>query len=324
MSGNSATDRHQSRADRADVVALHTTFGTSVELMRTWYRTQSFPRHTHEYFTLGVMLRGAGTLWYRGFERLTYRGDVVVIPPGEVHTGGLARETEVLSYLAVHVPADVLAACADAQGLRGGRTPDFSSAIIRDHALSAELRRLDGVMRAPDATRSIAPSSDSMLLGRVDRAEADDALSAAIGHLVRRHSDGAPSTDVRAPAHEPDFVRLAREIIEDCYADNAQTSLDALARRAGVTPFHLVRVFTLTVGLSPHRYVVQTRVRRARHFLARGIPSSFVAAMTGFVDQSHLTAQFKRYVGTTPASYQRCVAPGGARRHRALTASPTA
>jgi AraC-like DNA-binding protein len=270
------------------------------------------------------MLRGAGTLWYRGVERLTYRGDVIVIPPGEVHTGGLARETEVLSYLAVHVPADVVGACADAQGLRGGRTPDFSSAIIRDHALSAELRHLDLVMRAPHATSGVAASFEPAPFGQVDRAAFDDALSAAIGLLVRRHSDGAPSTDARAPAREPDFVRLAREIIEDCYADNAQTSLDALARRAGVTPFHLVRVFTLSVGLSPHRYVVQTRIRRARHFLARGIPSSFVAAMTGFVDQSHLTAQFKRYVGTTPASYQRCVAPGGARRHRVLTASPTA
>jgi AraC-like DNA-binding protein len=41
--------------------------------------------------------------------------------------------------------------------------------------------------------------------------------------------------------------------------------------------------------------------------LARGLPSSLVAAMTGFVDQSHLTRQFKRYIGTTPALYQRCV-----------------
>jgi AraC-like DNA-binding protein len=281
--------------------------------MRTWYRTQSFPRHTHEYFTLGLMLRGVGTLRYRGIDRLTYRGDVVVIPPGEVHTGGLARDTKVLSYLAVHVPADVLANCADAHGHRGGRPPDFTSAIIHDEAVSAELRRLDLVMRAARPMDGRTPSTESATPELVDRAAADDALSAAISLLVRRHSDSAASTAARPPAREPDLVRLTRAIIEDCYADNEQTSLDALARRAGVTPFHLVRVFTQALGLSPHRYVVQTRVRRARQLLARGIPSSFVAAMTGFVDQSHLTAQFKRYVGTTPGSYQRCIAPNGPR-----------
>jgi AraC-like DNA-binding protein len=142
---------------------------------------------------------------------------------------------------------------------------------------------------------------------RVDLATADHALSAALGLLVRRHAETAPSASARTPAREPELVRVARDIIEDCYAGNAQTSLRALALQTGVTPFHLVRVFTQAVGLSPHRYLIQTRIRRATQFLASGIPSSFVAAMTGFVDQSHLTTQFKRYVGTTPASYQRSV-----------------
>ena len=108
---------------------------------------------------------------------------------------------------------------------------------------------------------------------------------------------------------EPDVVKVVREMIDDCYADTEKTSLHSLAARAGVTPAHLVRLFTETMGLSPHRYVVQTRIRRAEELLARGMSSSFVAAMTGFADQSHLTTQFKRYVGTTPAWYQRCKAP---------------
>jgi AraC-like DNA-binding protein len=49
--------------------------------------------------------------------------------------------------------------------------------------------------------------------------------------------------------------------------------------------------------------------------LARGFSSAFVAAVTGFVDQSHLTTHFRRYVGTTPASYQRCL--GRSARHDA-------
>jgi AraC-like DNA-binding protein/mannose-6-phosphate isomerase-like protein (cupin superfamily) len=284
-------ERHRLRApaDRADILALQSAWGANVELMRTSFRTQVFPRHTHDYLTLGVILRGAGTIWCRGANRPTHPGDIVVIPPGEVHTGSVRRQSAPLSYVAVHIPGDVLTLYVDTEGLRGGRVPDFAPAVRRDPAIGTELRRLDSAMR------------------RVDLATADHALSAALGLLMRHHAETAPSASGREPTPEPELVRVARDIIEDCYAGNARTSLRALALQTGVTSFHLVRVFTQTVGLSPHRYLIQTRIRRASEFLASGIPSSFVAAMTGFVDQSHLTTQFKRYVGTTPASYQRCV-----------------
>lgn len=264
-------------------------WGANVELMRTSFRTQIFPPHTHDYLTLGVILRGAGTIWCRGATRPTRPGDIVVIPPGEVHTGNVSRRSEPLSYVALHVPREVLAQCADPEGRRTGRVPDFAPSVRRDPGIGTELRRLDRAMR------------------RLDLATADHALSAALELLMRRHAEAAPSASGRKPAREPELVRVARDIIEECYAANAQTSLHALARQTGVTPFHLVRVFTQTIGLPPHRYLIQTRIRRASQLLASGIPSSFVAAMTGFADQSHLTTQFKRYVGTTPASYQRCV-----------------
>jgi AraC-like DNA-binding protein/quercetin dioxygenase-like cupin family protein len=280
-------------ADHADVIWLPTSPGTSVELMRTSFRNQTFPRHTHEYFTLGVMLRGVGTLWYRGITRTAHRGDVVVIPPGEVHTGGMGQGSGLLSYLAVHVPAETFARCAEANDLSGG-IPDFASPVARDEGVRSALCRLDRAIRPRD--------------GGTDTSEdAVDALTTAIDLMVRRHSDAAPALAARESMPEPTLVRVIRNLIEDCYADRGQTSLQALARHVGVSPFHLVRVFTQTTGLSPHRYIVQTRVRRAGHLLAEGTPPSFVAAMTGFVDQSHLTAQFKRYVGTTPAAYQRCL-----------------
>lgn len=284
-----------SRVDHADLVALHTASGTRVELMRTSYQRQVFPRHAHEYFTLGVVLRGAGTLWHRGAERVAYRGDVVVIPPGDIHTGGPARGADVLSYLALHLPEELLATHAGARGSHGSRVPDFAVTVIHDPAIGAELRRLDAAIRA------------AQVANVADDGTADDALYSAIGRLVGRHAEVPRGSEIAAPTREPDFVRDIREVIADCYADKAQTSLRALACRAGVTPCHLVRVFTRTVGLSPHRYVLQTRVRRASQLLARGFSSAFVAAVTGFVDQSHLTTHFKRYVGTTPASYQRCL-----------------
>lgn len=277
--------------DHAAIASIRSACGAPVEVMRTSYRTQVFPKHTHEFYTVGLVLRGPGTLWYRSATHLTEPGDVVVIPPGEVHTGALGPGAERLSYLAVHVPASVLADHATDDALHRGDAPEFDAAIIRDADVAAALAKLER------ATLSCCG----------DVGGEAESLATAIGLLLARHARASARRSTLVDHDEPRLVHQARELLDDCYSDNTHTSLEALAARTGVTPFHLVRVFTRTVGISPHRYLVQTRLRHAAELLALGTPCSFVAAMTGFADQSHLTTQFKRYVGITPVSYQRAV-----------------
>ena len=277
--------------DRADVGVVELA-GARIEVLHTVYHAHTFPRHSHDDYTIGVGLLGTGRIWCRGSTHVRQLGDFVVIPPGEVHTGGVGPESEVLSYLAVYVPAQVMSACARAEGVRDVDAVEFSSLVIRDELIARALRALD-VVFARDA------SGD----GR-DIACAPDALAVAISALVRRHG-GARAREQHID--EPRLVRTVREILQTCYADPVRSSLESLAAEAEVTPFHLVRAFTRTVGMSPHQYVVQLRIDRARRLLAAGTPPLLAAAMTAFADQSHLTAQFKRHVGITPAHYQRCV-----------------
>ena len=287
MSASAPDGAVRARRDRAEIAAVPMTGGTSVELMRTSYHAQTFPKHTHEFFTIGLVLRGAGTLWYRGAEHLAQRGEVVVIPPGEVHTGAVAPGAGVLEYVAAHVPAEVVTDLLDAIG---GGEADLEAPVILDDAVASQLRRLEHAVSGDVGARHAA----------------EEALTNAVGLLVHRHRRRR-SMSASDRMAEPRVVHIARELLDECYGDNAQTSLTALSLRAGVSPFHLVRVFTRAVGLSPHQYLVQTRIRHATRLLAQGLPCSFVAAMTGFADQSHLTTQFKRYLGITPASYQRCL-----------------
>ena len=62
-----------------------------------------------------------------------------------------------------------------------------------------------------------------------------------------------------------------------------------LAEIAGRSEFHFTRVFARSVGVTPHRYVVHQRLRRAVELLRDGRSGlAEVAASTGFADQSHL------------------------------------
>ena len=74
--------------------------------------------------------------------------------------------------------------------------------------------------------------------------------------------------------------------------------VSTLASVAGRSQFHFSRVFTRSVGMTPHRYVVHLRLQRAIELVREG-QSSFaeIAVRTGFADQSHLSRWVRRVRG---------------------------
>ncbi|UBV45399.1 AraC family transcriptional regulator (plasmid) [Deinococcus taeanensis] len=84
-----------------------------------------------------------------------------------------------------------------------------------------------------------------------------------------------------------------------------EVSLDVLAQLAGLSAFHLNRVFRRKVGLPPHAYQVQARIRQARTWIAAGWGLAEVALAAGFSDQSAFSNEFRWYVGVTPGRYAR-------------------
>jgi transcriptional regulator GlxA family with amidase domain len=86
---------------------------------------------------------------------------------------------------------------------------------------------------------------------------------------------------------------------------NENITNDALAEVAGLSVCHFARMFKQTVGVSPHRYVLQCRIEWARELLAgTDMPLSEIAIVTGFSDQSHYTRWFREIIGVTPGSYR--------------------
>ena len=297
--------------DQARIVKVGSGFGKPVEVLRTTYQSQTFARHSHDTYTLGLVLGGAGTFWCRGAERFASKGDVVVIPPGEVHTGSVSSGVESLSYLAIYLPVELAALHAEAAGARDGNPPEFSSLVLCDSCVRRAYRALDRVIGSAAAVhRGHAPGHAETPY--LDEGAAQEAVCVAITELIRRHAHSHAQDETldrtRGTAREPRIVSVVRDVLEDSYAKGDETSLHVLAQRTGVTPFRVIRAFREATGLAPHQYLIQVRVERARQFLADGAAPSLVAAMTGFVDQSHLTFHFKKHLGITPGNYRRCVA----------------
>ena len=79
--------------------------------------------------------------------------------------------------------------------------------------------------------------------------------------------------------------------------------LTALGSLVGLSQGEFSRRFKATFGQTPHQYVIERRVDRAKELLAGGMPPARVAEAVGFADQSHLIRHFKRIVGVTPGKF---------------------
>jgi AraC-like DNA-binding protein len=82
--------------------------------------------------------------------------------------------------------------------------------------------------------------------------------------------------------------------------------LDAIARNARLSMFHFLRVFNRVFGVTPHQYLVRSRLRHAVRLLAEDTRAiTDVAFDVGFNDLSNFVRTFHRAAGLSPARFRR-------------------
>lgn len=241
----------------------------------------TFPRHSHDQFGIGVMTSGAQLSWSAMGQVESEAGDVIMVNPGEMHdgmpVGGAARGWRIL-YLDPTLVAREIADEAVSEDL-------VLRPVARDRWLAGQVVRL--------FTRLENPANDSLA--------AEESLSRCLMRVLYRHRVGRPCRVSTSPSVLKAIQRLDA-------APEVPTSLTELADTSGVSRFQLLRGFAREVGITPHAYLVQRRVRVVRRLLAAGMPAAEAALSTGFADQSHMTRAFVRQFGITPGRYRAAIA----------------
>ena len=95
----------------------------------------------------------------------------------------------------------------------------------------------------------------------------------------------------------------AKLFIDKHFTENIR--LDDMTGKAFLSKFHFLRLFKDSYGTTPHQYLTEQRIRKAKQLLRSGMPATEVCTTVGFESISSFTRLFKKMTGTPPSVFQK-------------------
>lgn len=245
-----------------------------LQRFEAFFAGRGYDLHRHDTYAIGHTLAGVQSFQYRGGWRHSLPGGTMVLHPDEVHDGEAGTDSG-FHYRMMYIEPALI------QQVLGGRPlPFIKGGLSTDPRLFA-------------ATQVLLRSLDHPL----EPLEEQDALF-DLAHALSQVSG--------APAVRPGFDYLAAERARE-YMHSAldrSVTLEELANHSGRDRWSLSRDFRLLFGTSPYRYLTMRRLDLVRSLLIQGQSLVSAAMIAGFTDQSHMTRQFSKAYGLTPARWK--------------------
>jgi AraC-like DNA-binding protein len=176
--------------------------------------------------------------------------------------------------------------------------------------LSEELVETIGDSHAIWQIGSAPPLPELMVLGELAQAAADGSSDVGldeIGQVLANRFVEVVSGKPRKAG--PDAARDRRRAVEAALWIDANShrniDLEDAAAQAGVSPFHFLRLFSDVLGVTPHQYLLRSRLRHAARRLAYDdSPITDIAYDVGFGDLSNFVRTFHRAAGASPLRFR--------------------
>lgn len=231
--------------------------GGPLDLLTARIGRRHYAPHIHDQYAIGVTVDGLETMRYRGERVYSGAGSIVVVEPGEAHTGGPAH-ADGFAYLCVYPDPELLGAVMTEDAEPSSALPHFREPIIGDLRLGEEFRLAHRALR----------------LGE-DPLEGESRLLGVLGALVRRHAGPRPGPGRTAadPGRRRgvDARRIACAVSERLSDElTAPPTLAEVAADLEMSRYQLLRAFRNAVGMPPYAWLAQHRVTRARALLDAG------------------------------------------------------
>ncbi|MGF7130222.1 AraC-like DNA-binding protein [Paraburkholderia sp. EB58] len=245
-----------------------------IERMEASFHGRPFAPHRHDTYAIGITRSGVQSFNFRGQRWHCLPGQCHILHPDETHDGSAGTD-EGFSYRMVYVDPALVQ-----EALGGKPLPFVANPVVEAARLSA--LRVTDVWDIDEDIDELARvdlvASIANLLVNASTASLKKSGPLALGRLVQVRDRLASAPAVRHPMAE-------------------------LERLAGLDRWALARQFRAAFGTSPSRFRTHRQLDLLRRSVKSGVSLMDAALEAGFSDQSHMSRQFKRAYGLTPARW---------------------
>ena len=239
---------------------------------------QSFAKHFHDYYVIGIVRKGNRRLICNSNKYNLQDNSVLLINPNDYHECEGINE-EQLDYSAIHIPKDVMSNLV-MEIFKSKKTVVFKKSVVYDESLLDSIEELN-----------------NLLMMNTKTLEKEKLFYIMLKESLEKYADFKTLTE--------ETILKTKEIcayIEKRYSDDV--TLDELSKIGCISKYHLIRLFTKEKGITPYKYLELYRINKAKQLLQNDKSILEVAMQCGFSDQSHFTNLFKKTIGITPKQYQ--------------------
>ncbi|WP_417799767.1 AraC family transcriptional regulator [Tenacibaculum sp.] len=257
---------------------------SGVELMNANFKSNKASLHYHPEFIIGVMESGIQSYCPKSpKEKIISKGQISMINPERIHSNKNVDDKG-YKYRTFNIQPEVFQKIANDIKQDEVFIPSFDMVTVKDKHLKTQLLLLH----------------NSLFLNQFDTIQNQNSFYETFAYLIKTYSSNKLKT------RKVNTNSIVANRIKDylhTYFDSKIT-LEQLSEVSGLSTYYLNRVFSKSIGIPPHKYLMSLRLNKAQELLKLKNSVTEVGYMVGFFDQSHFTRNFKLFLGITPKQYQ--------------------
>ncbi|MDP4264999.1 MAG: AraC family transcriptional regulator [Bacteroidota bacterium] len=242
----------------------------------------SFSRHFHDHYVIELVTKGVDNFYCDGRNYTAQNDQLVLINPGEVHTGNTVSDIP-LHYYSLYPGKKELEQVAAILGISLPVNFCFQRSLVDSSLLTQKLRLF----------------FDSLGSGQVSLQQQEIFFDCMYELLQPASRNNHQSISCHS---KNERIQLLTGFIRSHFKENI--SLQQLSGLVSLDPFHLTRLFKKAVGVSLYEYLLIIRTEHARQLLRKGLKVREAAVQSGFYDSSHFNRIFYKMNGASPKSFR--------------------
>lgn len=249
------------------------------------------PEHNHTVWQIAILGAFASTRasWHTAtgqqLSKHLLGEQSVVIPAGMPHAAHWQLEAELLCFFL---------------------TPTFAIQVAHESLTTDEIELTEqyGITDPLIQHLGLALKTEWMQFNTLSNLYLESIATVIAVHLIRNYSTQPPkSQPSRGGLSKPKLLQVLEYIQEHLGQELTLTQLAAVVH---LSPHYFARSFKQAMGMSPHQYILNSRIERAKFLLSKQhLSITAICNDLGFQSQSHFTEVFRKQIGITPGRYRK-------------------